>query len=226
MACLTRSRARVSGILLLTGVACLACLSPSSAHAAEVRGLATGKFLVARRDLPDPNFAETVILLAQYDEQGAVGLVINQPTRIRLSRLFQDLDLGERRADPVYRGGPVAITGVLALMRSQTEPKDARKVSQSVYLVNSVTGLEEHVQRRAEPNTFRVYLGYAGWGAGQLDREVDLGSWHIFDSEPGLVFDPEPDSLWERLIRRSSMVLVQLFRFPPPELLRPRLGDS
>jgi len=199
---------------LLIGVLCSLWHCQSSADAAQRNDLAAGKFLVAGRELGDPNFAETVVLLVSYDESSATGLIVNQPTRIRLSRVLDEIDLGERSSDPVYRGGPVSMSGVLALVRSPEKPALTRKVFDDVYLANSIAALEDAIHRGATVESLRVYLGYAGWGPGQLDREVAIGSWHIMDAKAREVFDSDPESLWDRLIPHASQVLVRLFSLP------------
>lgn len=197
--------------VLLIAVLCSLWHCQSSADAAQRNDLAAGKFLVAGRDLSDPNFAETVVLLIDYSESSAIGLVINQPRRIRISRVLEEIDLGDRAGDPVFRGGPVSLSGVLAIIRSEEEPALTRRVFDNVYLVNNLEALEAAIHRGATFDSMRVYLGYAGWGAGQLDREVALGSWHVMDADPDAVFDRYPSSLWERLVARASTVLVKLF---------------
>ena len=168
--------------------------------------LAPGKFLVASRELGDPNFSETVILLIQYDEEkGAMGLVVNRPAEVPLSRVFQDMKGAKDRTDEAYMGGPVEPDNVLALLKSATKPEEAQRVFANVYLVSSKALLEKTLADKAEPSVFHVYLGYAGWGPGQLEHEVELGAWHILAPDAGSVFDGDPESVWPRLIKRTEM---------------------
>jgi putative AlgH/UPF0301 family transcriptional regulator len=166
--------------------------------------LAAGRFLVASRDLPDPNFAETVVLLIQYDDKGAAGLVINRPSEVPLSRVFEDLPEAKGRRDKVYLGGPVGRTGILALLRSKNKPEDARQVFADVYLISSKAQLGKAFSSGVQPDVFRVYVGYAGWGLGQLERELKLGAWHVFPGEAAAVFDADAGSVWPRLIERTE----------------------
>jgi len=170
-----------------------------------VQDIAPGKFLVARRELPDPNFLDTVVLLVQYNDVGAMGLVINRRTKIPLSRVFQDLKEAKGRSEPVYLGGPVQRTGVLALLRSRTKPGDALPVFGDVYMLSSKELLEKTAVAATDPSAFHVYLGHSGWAPGQLENEVELGTWHIFRADPGMVFDPDPQSVWSRLIRKTEL---------------------
>jgi hypothetical protein len=101
-------------------VAALACGRPLAAQSTSGKDLATGKFLVASRGLLDPNFAETVVLLVEYQESGVVGLVVNRRTKFPVSRALS-VDEAKGRQEPVYIGGPVEMAGVMALARSSAD---------------------------------------------------------------------------------------------------------
>ena len=179
-----------------------------------VKDLDSGNFLVARRGLPDPNFAETVILLTHYDDEQAMGLIINRSTRIPLSQLFEDLEAAQRSEETVYIGGPVALGGILALLRSPTR-LDAVNVLNDVYLISSIELLDKAIAAETDSGTLRIYLGYSGWGAGQLEREVELGMWYIFTGDAEMVFDSDPDSLWSRLVSQTELRMVKALPSPP-----------
>jgi putative transcriptional regulator len=166
-----------------------------------VKALGAGKLLVAARGLPDPNFSESVILLADYSDQGAMGLIINRQTSVPVARLFRSLK--PQSSSTLFAGGPVAADGVVGLLRSKTATADSRHVFADVYMIAKREPLESLIVSSAS-SRFRLYLGYAGWGPRQLEREVLLGSWHVFKAEADLVFDPDPASLWQRQIGRIS----------------------
>ncbi len=175
--------------------------------------MAIGKLLVASRDLNDPNFAKTVILLVHYAAgQGAVGLVLNKRTDVLIARVFHDLKEAGGRKDPVYIGGPVELNSVLALLKSASKPEGAEKVFGDVYLIGNKDLLTKTLASSAEATVFHAYIGYAGWGAGQLEHEVELGAWHIMPADAGTVFHADPDSVWERLIRRTETQIASLGR--------------
>src|SRR5713226_5712225 len=109
----------------------------------RVKELAAGKILVARRELLDPNFAESVVLLVQYDEKGTVGLIINRKTKVPISRLAKELETAKGRTDPLYLGGPVETTGLMALLKSPTKPEDAKHVFGDIYMISSKATLEK-----------------------------------------------------------------------------------
>ncbi|MGO9262359.1 MAG: YqgE/AlgH family protein [Bryobacteraceae bacterium] len=179
------------------------------AQSRRVKDLAVGKLLVAPRDARDPSFARTVILLVQHDGQSAVGLMVNRRTKIPISLALGAWKPAKDKSDPVYMGGPVELNGVLALLRLASKPDDAAHVVGDVYLASSRTPVEKALAAGTGPGEFRVYLGYCGWGAGQLENEVELGAWYIFSGNAGLVFDSDPASLWSRLIARTEQQIVR-----------------
>lgn len=183
-------------------VLCAALNAPAQSR--RVNDLAIGKLLVSPRDSPDPNFARTVILLVQRDDQGAMGLMLNRRTKVPISVVLDGWKPAKDKADPVYMGGPVQLDGVLALLRLATKPGDATHVIDDIYLAANRPPVERALTAGSGPGDFRLYLGYCGWGAGQLENEVQLGGWYIFSGSAGMAFDSEPGSLWTRLIARAE----------------------
>lgn len=172
------------------------------------RELAAGMFLIANRNLPDPNFSETVVLLLEYNSKGALGLVINEPTKISLAKLFDEVPSAKQRSDVAYIGGPVQFGVVHALMRSKTKPQEARQVFGDVYVVNTRAELEKALQAKLDPSSFRAYMGYSGWGPGQLDKEMLYKSWIILRADADSVFDPKPEEVWNKLVKRTKLQMA------------------
>jgi len=171
--------------------------------------LAAGKLLVASRDLADPNFAQTVVLLVHYDAQGVLGLVLNHRTDVPLSQVLEDLKGAKDRSDPVYVGGPVELPAVFALLKSPTKVEGAERVFGGVYLISAKPVFEQTISSRPDAGVFRVYLGYAGWTKDQLQKEVELGAWFIFPADASTVFNSDPDSLWPQMIRKTELKIAQ-----------------
>ncbi|MCI0535948.1 MAG: YqgE/AlgH family protein [Verrucomicrobiales bacterium] len=190
-------KAGLQSVVWLAGAA-VVCAQPGP----RVEDLAPGKLLVAQRRLPDPNFAQTVVLLIQHDRKGAMGLIVNRLTKYTLARIAEDLKEAKGRSDPIYEGGPVERGVVFALMRSRAKVEDARRVFGDVYMISSKAQLEKTLAAAPASDSFRVYIGYAGWGPGQLEAEVELGTWLIFPGDSRAVFDPEPGAVWPRLVRQ------------------------
>ena len=90
------------------------------------------------------------------------------------------------------------------------------RVRSITYLAAAINVASDHMPTQAvgeaQPGTFHVYLGYAGWSAGQLEHEVELGGWHVLPADAASVFDPEPDGLWEKLIRRTELRIAHSVR--------------
>jgi putative transcriptional regulator len=191
-------------------LAVLAASGTLTAQSTRAPDLGLGKLLVARRNAPDPIFAETVILLVRYENDGTVGLALNRRSKVPVSQALEGVKGSQQRSEPVFSGGPVESKGVLALVRANTMPEGADHVIGKVYLVSSKALLEKNLAGKAGPNDLRVYLGYTGWGGGQLESEIKRGFWSIFSGSADLAFDPDPDSLWSRLIGKEDQPIARV----------------
>jgi len=174
----------------------------------NAKDLGAGKLLVASRDLADPHFAKTVVLLIHYDAEGVVGLILNRRTDVPLSRVFEGLKAAEHRSDSVYLGGPLETPTAFALLQSPAKVEGAQHIFGAVYLISTKTLFEQTISARPDPSGFHVYLGYAGWTHDQLRKEVELGAWFIFQADAGTVFDSDPDSLWSQMIQKTELKLA------------------
>jgi len=175
--------------------------------------LAKGMFLVASRQLRDPNFKETVVLLIDYGRDGAMGLVINRPSEVKLATVFPDIKELKKRTDTIYVGGPVAVNQMLLLVGSPLVPEESQEVTQDVYLSSSWKVLERLLKNAVKDKRFRIFAGYAGWAPNQLDFEKDRGDWHVLKADAKTVFDKKPAEVWQELILRAS---VKWVRVPAP----------
>jgi putative transcriptional regulator len=198
-------------MLALLGPAQQVQKSVISLQGPESEGLAAGKFLVAPRQALDPNFANTVVFLVRYDETGALGLVINRPTKVPISKLFQDSKVARQIVDPAYAGGPVQEDAILALSRSDKKLDGAALVIDNVYLLSTRHTLDRILSTKPGPSNLRIYVGYTGWGPGQLDHEMDLDVWLVVPGEAGSIFDPDPKAVWPRLVDRAELRFASLF---------------
>lgn len=175
-----------------------------SAQSLQLKDVSIGKLLVAPRNAPDPHFAETVILLVQHDDHGSVGLIVNHQTKLPISRVLERWKQAKGSSAPVYMGGPVELDNVLALLRSIHKPEEATQVIGDICLSSSRKVVEQELEAGVGGDRFRLYLGYCGWGPGQLEHELALHVWHILTANGSLVFDSDPGSLWSRLIARTE----------------------
>jgi putative transcriptional regulator len=150
--------------------------------------------------LADPNFHRTAVLLVEHGEEGTFGLVLNRPTPLLASELCGGLDIEWRGAAEarVCSGGPCQPDTGWLLFEGD-HGFDAQPVLDGIWFARSLDVL----RRVAEdpPDHARLFLGYSGWGPGQLQTELAAGSWIVAPAEPGLLFHRDLDGLWDRVLR-------------------------
>ena len=165
---------------------------------------ARGRLLVASHRLADPNFSETVVLLFAYEPAGAMGVVINRPTDVRLGSVLRDVEELRNRSDPVYLGGPVAGNLLIFLVRAAEQPESSQPILDGVYVSGSRATLLKALNEDKSKKRVRAYAGYAAWAPGQLDREMARGDWHIAAADATTVFDMTASAMWPKLIQQFS----------------------
>ncbi|HOQ61437.1 MAG TPA: YqgE/AlgH family protein [Vicinamibacterales bacterium] len=161
--------------------------------------------LVAMPQLADPNFRRTVILLCEYSQDGAWGFILNRPTgRLATGVIEFSPPLASDSGLELWTGGPVEPQRGALLLPEEPLGEDAYEVSPGVYVSSSASLLRTLVEG-PHVEKARLLMGYAGWGAGQLDRELAESSWLISDVPTELVFDTKPAEMWEAAIRRLGV---------------------
>ena len=166
---------------------------------------AKGRFLVAERDLRDPNFSETVVLLTEYGADGAMGLIVNWPTAAPVAELIPQMEGIGGWTDTVFGGGPVARQVMLMLLRSEGDLPEAERVFADVHMSTSSELLRQVIAGEIEPADVRLYSGHAGWSPGQLDMELEAGGWRVVPADAELVFATDPEGVWPELIKRGDV---------------------
>jgi len=183
---------------------------PDSGGFKPEKDLAPGRFLVASRKLGDPNFHKTVILILGYGRNGASGLVINRPLKVKLSTVMPEVEELAQRKENLFLGGPVEPGRVLVLLKSAATPEDSIPVFGDVYISSSRKELKRLIKSTNKSEKFRIYAGYAGWAPGQLESERDRGDWHVLKADAETVFDKKSSEIWQELIHRFSANWVNL----------------
>ncbi len=163
----------------------------------------TGMLLVATPALLDPNFADTVVLLLDVDDDGALGVVLNRPSGVPVAEVLGEWEELVAEPEVFFQGGPVSTEGALAIATLRAEddvPVGFRPVEGRLGLVDLDTPVE---LLEGSLDGVRIFAGYAGWGAEQLVGEIEEGSWYVVPGELADVFRLDPAGLWRDVLRRQ-----------------------
>jgi putative transcriptional regulator len=182
----------------LAGALCaLLLLSGSSwpTSAPEAKPL-TAILLIARDDLSDSNFADSVVLVMNSLGPAPVGIIINRPMPIPVSRLFPDLKRLAKMRDKVYFGGPVDFGSVWFLFRAATPPQHAIEACDGVYLSADRQLLLQLLDREKPMDSLRIFVGHADWAPGQLEAEIAERYWTLKRAEMGAIFSDKSEHPW------------------------------
>jgi putative transcriptional regulator len=169
-----------------------------------------GHLLIASPSLLDPNFKRTVVLITEHGEEGAAGLVLNRPSPAPVAELVPQLEPLVDDGEQVYVGGPVQPNAVLVLGEF-VDPDDA-----AVPLFGSLgfPALDDPDEIVPVTTRRRVFAGYAGWGAGQLEDELEREDWILEPALPDDAFTEAPEELWADVLRRKGGVYELVARMP------------
>jgi putative transcriptional regulator len=169
-----------------------------------------GQLLIASPSLLDSNFRRTVVLVTEHTDEGAAGLVLNRPSPASVSELVPELEPLVEDDEQVWLGGPVQTNAVLVLGEF-VDPDDA-----AVPLFGSLgfPSLEDPDEVVPATTRRRVFAGYAGWGAGQLESELGREDWIVEPARPDDAFTETPDELWADVLRRKGGIYELVARIP------------
>lgn len=177
--------------------------------------LSDGIFLIAAPGLLDPNFRRSVVLLCEYHAQGAMGLIVNRPSRTKLSQVLPDLKSSAFGETTMHVGGPVSRQSILILHRLG-DISGARDLVDGMRLGGEPAALKRALHDGGcGGERLRLYAGYAGWGAGQLDHELTQGGWITCAAQARYVFEIPPARIWSTLLAELGGRYRLLSAFPP-----------
>lgn len=182
-------------------------------------GATRGRLLVAAPQLVDPNFDRGVVLMVEHTESGALGVVLNRPGGVPVREILDRWDPLASEPAVMHVGGPVEREAVLAL-GAHTDPGAAAAagVTMVVGPIGVVDLSREPEEIRAELTGLRLFSGYAGWGPGQLEDELEAGGWMVVDAEPADVLTESPSDLWSTVLRRQADPALRRLVLYPPDL--------
>ena len=181
-------RVAFCAVLLLSGT-CWPASTPETKHLTAI-------LITAQDDLADSDFAGSIVLVMNNLGTASVGVIINRPTQVPVSRLFPDLKRLAPLSDKVYFGGPVEFETVWFLFRSATPPKDAIQVLDGVYISAKRELLHELLGRDKPMDGLRIFIGHAGWAPGQLEAEIAGGAWTLGRAESDSIFNGKSEHPW------------------------------
>ncbi len=197
-----------SGVLLASPVVFSAAVAKP--EEAQPGGSLAGQFLVAMPEMGDPRFRQTVILLAQHNENGALGVVINRPlNEMPVAKLLDALGIDSKGISGsvrVFAGGPVQPDVGLVLHTADYHRDGTINIDDRLALTVSPEVLRD-IGRHRGPKQSIVAFGYAGWGPGQLEGELAMRGWFTFPEDPKLVFDFDRDKLWDEAMKHHTISL-------------------
>jgi len=172
-----------------------------------------GRLLVATPSVGDPNFAGTVVLLLEHNDEGAMGVVLNRPSEIHVAEHLPGWTEVVVSPPVVFLGGPVSPNAALCLARVDADMDDAGW--------NPLVGRVGTVDLSADPGQavpavaeVRIFAGYAGWAPRQLEAEIAEGGWFVVDADPGDALSPLPDDLWRDVLRRQPGTISLFADYP------------
>lgn len=168
-------------------------------------------FLIAMPALNDPNFSRSVTYLCEHNEDGAMGLVINRPSDMTVQQLLAHLEMEiiVELPQPLMVGGPVQVDRGFVMHKPETQWRSTWAISRDVAITTSQDILEA-LARGEGPAEAIVALGYAGWGAGQLEQEILDNSWLTVPARPRILFDIPIEKRWEAAMRLIGFDISQL----------------
>jgi putative transcriptional regulator len=167
-------------------------------------------FLIAMPDLGDPEFFRSVVLLCSHDEQGAFGLVLNNPSNMAVADICEQTEIEWNGSEEIlaHIGGPVEPGNGWVIHRGENSYEDSQRVAPNLYISASQGALRAYAD---DPTgDYLLCLGYAGWGAGQLEAELASGSWITSAVSPTLIYGTEPHLLWRLALAEVGINVANL----------------
>lgn len=173
----------------------------------------TGQLLIAMPAMGDPRFSKSVIYMCVHNEEGAMGLIVNKlADELSFAELLTQLDiesLGVAPQLPIHFGGPVETGRGFVLHSAEYNQEGTIEVAEGMALTATIDILQDIAENRG-PEKFLLALGYAGWGAGQLDGEIRQNAWLHVPDDPDLTFGADNDAKWELAIAKIGVDLSLL----------------
>ena len=162
--------------------------------------------LVASKQITDPRFRKTVIVVSSHGKTGHIGVIINRPQDVKLDEIFPELPKAKEL--DLYYGGPVYPGQISYLLRGGDAVEGALTLSKNIYLAYDMSALSELLSGRRHYKDLRVMYGLASWAPGQLELEIKVGGWYVIPFDESAVFDRPAADIWQELYNRANSIVL------------------
>ncbi|MEQ8358176.1 MAG: YqgE/AlgH family protein [Cytophagales bacterium] len=171
-----------------------------------------GSILISEPFLKDPNFDRSVILICEHNENGTFGLVLNRPIEVKLGEVLEDL---EGNAKELLIGGPVQQNTLHFIHKLGNEIIDSIELANGIYWGGDFEQLKiKIISDSIDLDKIKFFIGYSGWDAGQLDREIEEKSWFVADLGDNSIFEADSTNMWKRVLEIMGGELKWLANSP------------
>ncbi len=195
-------RSRIAGVLALM-LPVLVGASGVFAHDADLSET-EAVLLVARPELRDPVYGETIVIASPVGQGRHVGFILNRPTTLSIKEAIPGHTASLAGGTPLYLGGPADVGSVFALVQSHDSPgPGSMQLAPDVFLVIAADAVDHVIEFEAEHARF--FAGAVTWQTGELDDELKRGVWYVLDPEPELVLPHKTDGMWQQLLQRAKL---------------------
>jgi putative transcriptional regulator len=173
----------------------------------------TNHFLIAMPAMADDNFSRTLVYVAEHNEEGALGVIVNRPLDLSVKELLERVEIPPQSGDmanaPIFFGGPVQTDRGFVLHRPLGEWQSSLQITSDIALTSSKDILQT-LAEKGEPKDVLITLGYAGWGAGQLEEELAQNGWLTVPADPSIIFEVEITSRLDAAMRLLGIDFANL----------------
>lgn len=171
-----------------------------------------GRLLLSEPFMGDYYFGRSVILLAEHNNEGSVGVILNKPATVGLNEILKDFPVFE---GPVYIGGPVETNSLFYIHTLGDQIEGSVEIRDGIYWGGDIEAVKEMILlKMLKPDDIRFYIGYSGWGEEQLKSELKKNSWLVTIAEKETIFDSDPLALWSNLVEKMGKDYQYWNKFP------------
>lgn len=172
----------------------------------------TGKLLLAEPFMVDPNFRRATVYVCEHNEEGSIGFILNKPLQMRVDELIEDFPEFEQE---VFFGGPVQTDTIHYIHKVGDLLEESIEITPGIYWGGDFEKLKFLIHSKLiQTRDIRFFVGYSGWSEGQLEDEMNYGSWVIADMDPNYLFNSIPENLWSQAMYNKGNAFTVIAQVP------------